>query len=239
LLTPLGKGKITGIFTLYNNSAQLVIRDTTDVKFAGLRCNGSTGVIPLVSIDSIRKLGIGIKLGEYKIKGVVISSADSGNLSKGNMVIQDGNKGITIYFGSTVVVPYKPGDSVIVDVTSDSLINYRGTIEIKGAALSSVTKVGTGTIIPKLLTIAQLNANFANYEGTLVQVVNASITGGGTYSGSKTFTDASGTMILYTAPAASFASQSVPTTPKSFTGIASYYLTTTQLQIRYPSLDVQ
>ena len=239
LLTPLGKGKITGIFTLNNNSAQLVIRDTTDVKFAGLRCNGSTGVIPLVSIDSIRKLGIGIKLGEYKIKGVVISSADSGNLSKGNMVIQDGNKGITIYFGSTVVVPYKPGDSVIVDVTSDSLINYRGTIEIKGAALSSVTKVGTGTIIPKLLTIAQLNANFANYEGTLVQVVNASITGGGTYSGSKTFTDASGTMILYTATAASFASQSVPTTPKSFTGIASYYFTTTQLQIRYPSLDVQ
>ena len=239
LLTPLGKGKITGIFTLYNNSAQLVIRDTTDVKFAGLRCNGSSGAIPIVSIDSIRKLGIGIKLGEYKIKGVVISSADSGNLSKGNMVIQDGNKGITIYFGSTVVVPYKPGDSVIVDVTSDSLINYRGTIEIKGAALSSVTKVGTGTIIPKLLTIAQLNANFANYEGTLVQVVNASITGGGTYSGSKTFTDASGTMILYTATAASFASQSVPTTPKSFTGIASYYFTTTQLQIRYPSLDVQ
>ncbi|NBX28517.1 MAG: hypothetical protein EBR55_09800, partial [Chitinophagia bacterium] len=188
LLTPLGKGKITGIFTLYNSTPQLVIRDTNDVKFAGLRCNGSTGIIPMVSIDSIRKLGIGIKLGEYKIKGIVISSADSGNLSKGNMVIQDGNKGITIYLGSTTVVPYKPGDSVIVDITGDSLINYKGTTEIKGATLSSVTKVGTGTIIPKVLTIAQLNANFANYEATLVQVLNANVSGGGTYSGSKTLT---------------------------------------------------
>jgi len=120
-----------------------------------------------------------------------------------------------------------------------SLINYRGTIEIKGAVLGAVTKVGTGTVIPKVLTIAQLNANFAAYEGTLVQILNASVTGGSTYSGSKTFTDASGSMVLYTATAASFASQSVPTTPKSFTGIASYYFTTTQLQIRYPSLDVQ
>jgi len=239
LLTPTGKGKITGIFTLYNSTPQLVIRDTADVKFAGLRCNGSTGIIPIVSIDSIRKLGIGIKLNEYKIKGVVISSADSGNISKGNMVIQDGTKGITIFFGSTTTIPYKPGDSIVIDVTGDSLINYRGTIEIKGAVLGAVTKVGTGTVIPKVLTIAQLNANFAAYEGTLVQVLNASVTGGGTYSGSKTFTDASGSMVLYTATAASFASQSVPTTPKSFTGIASYYFTTTQLQIRYPSLDVQ
>jgi len=239
LLTPTGKGKITGIFTLYNSTPQLVIRDTADVKFAGLRCNGSSGIIPIVSIDSIRKLGIGIKLGEYKIKGIVISSADSGNLSKGNMVIQDGNKGITVYLGSTTVVPYKPGDSVIVDITGDSLINYKGTTELKGATLSSVTKVGTGTIIPKVLTIAQLNANFANYEATLVQVLNASVTGGGTYSGSKTLTDASGTMVLYTATAASFANLNVPTTAKSFTGIASYFNTTTQLQIRYPSLDVQ
>jgi hypothetical protein len=72
-----------------------------------------------------------------------------------------------------------------------------------------------------------------------VQVLNASVTGGGTYSGSKTLTDASGTMTLYTATTASFASQNVPTTAKSFTGIASYFNTTTQLQIRYPSLDVQ
>ena len=40
---PGGKGTITGIYTVFNGDAQLVIRDTNDVRFRGLRCDGTTG----------------------------------------------------------------------------------------------------------------------------------------------------------------------------------------------------
>jgi hypothetical protein len=48
LTLPGGHGSITGIYTVYSTSAsngtpQLIIRDTTDVKFYSLRCDGSTG----------------------------------------------------------------------------------------------------------------------------------------------------------------------------------------------------
>src|SRR5690606_31796116 len=37
-----GSGVIVGLYTRYNNTAQLVIRDTTDVHFGPVRCDGST-----------------------------------------------------------------------------------------------------------------------------------------------------------------------------------------------------
>lgn len=35
---PLGKGTVTGIYTVFNNDKQLMIRDTTDVRLRGIRC---------------------------------------------------------------------------------------------------------------------------------------------------------------------------------------------------------
>lgn len=37
-----GSGVIVGVYTRYNNTAQLVIRDTTDVQFSPVRCDGSS-----------------------------------------------------------------------------------------------------------------------------------------------------------------------------------------------------
>lgn len=42
LTTPGGNGILVGIYTRYNNTPQLYIRDTADVKFYGPRCDGST-----------------------------------------------------------------------------------------------------------------------------------------------------------------------------------------------------
>lgn len=41
-LTPGGNGVLVGIYTRYNNTPQLYIRDTTDVHFTGSRCDGTT-----------------------------------------------------------------------------------------------------------------------------------------------------------------------------------------------------
>jgi len=44
---PQGNGEILGIYSLFNNTKQLTIRDTTDVRFYGPRCTGSGGGGPV------------------------------------------------------------------------------------------------------------------------------------------------------------------------------------------------
>lgn len=43
LTVPSGKGTITAIYTTYNATPQLIIRDTSDLTFYGKRCDGSSG----------------------------------------------------------------------------------------------------------------------------------------------------------------------------------------------------
>ena len=109
LNVPDGNGSITGIYSVYKTfktTDQLYIRDTMDVQFYGARCGGGGGggTGNLVSIDSIRSFytGSDLKLGSYKIAGVVISDAASKNISAGSVIIQDGDRGISIYFGGTI-----------------------------------------------------------------------------------------------------------------------------------------
>ncbi len=49
VLTPKGKGSITAIYTCYKSTPQLIIRDTSDVKFYDSRCAGS--IIPIMKKD--------------------------------------------------------------------------------------------------------------------------------------------------------------------------------------------
>ena len=235
---PRGNGMITAVYTRFNATAQLVIRDTTDLKFYGTRCDGTNPdntQARVISLDSLRSMyqGTGIKLGAFKIKGTVISDPANGNPTGANIVIQDGNRGMVVYYGA--VQSYAPGDSLLIDVTGDSLILYRGALELKvNGGGSTTTKVATGrTVTPQVKTIAEINANYSALEWTLVKVLNATVAGTGTYNGSKTLSDASGgTITLYTAGGASFAGQTVPSTPKNFTGIVSQFNTTKQLQMR-------
>lgn len=50
LPVPQGNGTVTGIYSLFNSTKQLTIRDTTDVQFYGPRCSGGGGTIGGTSI---------------------------------------------------------------------------------------------------------------------------------------------------------------------------------------------
>jgi hypothetical protein len=54
LPVPNGNGEIIGIYSVFNNTKQFTIRDTTDVRFNGPRCSASVGVIsgPAFSLGS-------------------------------------------------------------------------------------------------------------------------------------------------------------------------------------------
>lgn len=247
---PKGNGNIVSIYTIYkstptstNTDKQLLLRDTSDVQFNDGRCGSAPPPAGTrITIAQLRALytGSNIKITTpTSIGGVVISDAANKNISAGTVVIQDGSAGISIYFGGTIT--YNMGDSIILNVTGDSLLNYRGSLEVKTPFGSAVPgAIATGRVVtPQLKTVAELNAALAtplgsatNIEFTLVRIMNATASGGATYAGNRTLTDASGNMTLYTATAALFGTSTLPATPKTWTGYTNSYNTTREFQVR-------
>jgi hypothetical protein len=232
-----GKGNIVGIYTIFNNDKQLIIRDTADVQFKGNRCDGSSpgggGSNPtpgnLVTISALRAMFTGSNVtlpAGTQIAGTVISDPASKNLAAGNIVLQDATAGIDLYYGSTAPINnFAIGDSVLFDLSGGTLQSYNGLIEVSlGSGQLPTTKIATGkTVVPKVLTIAQLNSQINTIECQLVKIVSATATPAGTYSGSKTLTDASGNIVMYTQAAATFSGSTVPTAASDWVGFCTRF----------------
>ena len=253
---PKGHGDIAAIYTIYKSTPtstfpadkQLLLRDTSDVHFYGDRCGSTIPPGARITIAQLRALyaGSNIKITTpTSIGGVVISDAANKNVSSGTVILQEGNAGISVYFGGTIT--YHIGDSIIINITGDSLLNYHGSLEIKTPFNTTPPAVTAANrvIVPAVHTISEMNTALStalslptNIEFTMVTILNATASGGGTYAGNRTLTDASGNMTLYTAAAALFGASSLPTTPKNWTGYANTYNSTKELQIRNLS-DVQ
>ncbi len=183
-----------------------------------------------------------------KLNGIVISDPANGNVSKGNFVVQQGEYGIDVYVGSATV-PYVLGDSVSIDLTGYVLTSYNNSLELKSPSGTTLPDaVGTGkSVTPRVITIKELNTSLtsalnspANYEYTLLTLLNTTASGGSTYGSttantSRTLNDGTGTLVLYTLKTALFADQSMPTTPKSWTGYVYSYKTTPEFVVRNTS----
>lgn len=248
---PNGNGSITGISSIYISGGkatkQLVIRDSSDLQFYGTRCGGSVTPTPtpttnIITIADLRKMyaGADITLKSTQITGIVISDATSGNMSAGNMVIQDATAGIDLYFGSAAATSnFKIGDSVLVDITGAKLTSYNGLIEVSGSAsLLPKAALAKGIVVtPKILNAAQFKTQMAatpSIECTLVTIQNATVPAS-TYSASTSglvLTDVSGTTILYTSKNATFGTTATVTSPMSYTGYGTNFKGTAQLSIR-------
>jgi hypothetical protein len=240
--TPYGKGSITALYTVYNGVGQLIIRDTNDMEMGEVRCDGGARQEPEpVSIQILRSMyqGKDTVPGHLAIRGIVTSDAVNRNFGPGNIIVQDGQSAIMIYFGSQAGDIPDLGDSVSVRLSGATLTRYNGILEIKNIKSAQATVYGKGKSVAAVqLDIAELNTRFAALESVLVTISNAKITSAGNYGGSKTLKDASGTIILYTSSSASFATTPVPAISKTFRGIVTPYNTTNELKIRNPAIDV-
>ena len=236
---PTGNGSLTAVFSVFSTSNaittsnyQLFIRDTNDVKMTNLRCNGSSGGPgPLATISAIRAVYTGATTAapNNKIEGIVTSDRVNGNYETKNIAIQDATAGITVRF--TANHTYNVGDKLSIDVTGVELSEYSGLLQLSNCPTANVTVMSSGnTVTPRTCTIADLNANANAWESTLVKIINATLPSG-TYSGSKTLTDPTGTVALYTKPTAAFAGASIPSGTVSVVGILSDF-SGTQLLLR-------
>ncbi|HMN33451.1 MAG: hypothetical protein IT215_05200 [Chitinophagaceae bacterium] len=241
-LLPTGKGSIKAVYSRYNNNAQLLIRDTTDIDMTGVRCGGTLNTVTIKSIrDMFPGSGNFILPNEIKIQGTVISDKSNGNINSQNIVIQDETGGIVVRFSSATGVP-SLGDKVEVNISGQTLAEYPttggGVLQIGPVANTKFLKIGTNTITPREATLKQISDSLEAWESTLVQVKNVTFPAG-TYSGSKIITDASGSITLYTMTGASFATSTMPLTATSITGIVGQYTVTKQLSIRKLSDVIQ
>jgi hypothetical protein len=230
---PNGNGSLTAIFSVFGSSPQLAIRDLNDVKLDTARCGTGGGGTTTVSIATARGYFTGTTTtapAGKKIVGIVISSRAEGNIVSQNLVIQDATAGIVVRF--TANHSFDPGDQIEIDISNQELSEFSGLLQVNNVPNASATKTGTGTITPAVVTIADINANSEAWESTLVKVENTTITGGTTYSGSKTMNDGTGTITLFTRSQATFATATVPTGSVDVTAIVSQFNTTKQLNIR-------
>ncbi len=225
-LTPEGNGSLTAVFSIYRDDLQLYIRDLNDVDMPGERCDTGTGTGgDRISLEEIRNLfnsgATAAPDGKY-IRGVVISDRLNGNIHPQNLVLQDGAFGVVVRF--TEAHSFDLGEELEVDVSGLQLNEFNGLLQVNNVFLDRATSKGTGTLpAPRVATVAEILANAETWESTLVKVENATLSGGAIFSGNRTLTDATGSIILYTRSAASFANEPLPTGTVNVTGILAQF----------------
>jgi hypothetical protein len=235
---PNGNGTLTAIYTLYNTTKQLVIRDTSDVQFSGPRCG--SGPVTLTSIADIRSIFTGTKTNipsGKKITGIVISDRTTANLQNQNLVLQQGNglSGIVVRFSTAH--SFDLGDSLDINVSGNELSEFNGWLQVNGVTLSSAVKVGSGkTITSRIATLPDINSNFEAWESTLITTGAVALSGGtsGTYKGSVLLSAGGSTLTLFTSNSATFAATSYPSSASSVTGYLTQFNSTKQMQVRNP-----
>ncbi len=222
-MIPEGNGSIVAVFSVFGNDSQLFIRDTEDIDFTGERCSGgNTGGGDQVSIQSLRQAyasGTTTPPDGY-VQGVVISDRSTGNFQDQNMVLQDGDFGITVRFWDAH--SYNLGDEVRVDLAGAELGEFRGLVQLSSVELDNASDQGSSSLpAPKEVTVSELLAD-NDLQSTRVLIKDATI-GGAANFGFNDVTDNTGTIDFFTFSGASFASQNVPTGSVNITAIASRY----------------
>lgn len=242
-----GNGSLIGIYVPYKTTKQLVIRDTSDVKFYGSRCGTSGGggggtTITMAQLRALHTTAADVTVPPGTVVyGKVISF--SGNESAGNFRIQDGSgAGVILY--TTIGSPtYALGDVLRIDAGSGGVLTlFNGDLELKSVPLSGVTVTTTNpiTITPVVSTVAQIIANSATISSTMVKINNVtSIVAGttGTTGTNYTIKDASSTtgLVIFVRTASGIV---VNTAGTSVTGYVSVFNGTAQIGIRMAS-DIQ
>jgi len=221
---PNDKGTLLAIYTIFGTTKQLVIRDASDVRFNDARCAATPttemNIADLRALFTVTPPATVAIPDARKIKGVVISDRSAKNINDRNVIIQQGDNmsGIMVRFDATH--SFDLGDLVEVNVSGQSLEEFNGTLQVNNVPLANANKVGTGTISPRVTTIAQALANFEAWESTLIKIdENVTLSGSSTgYSGLNTFKAGTNEIKTFVLNSATFAGTTYPTSVTSIIG---------------------
>jgi hypothetical protein len=238
-----GKGDLTGIYTFYNTTGQFVIRDVTDAAaLTGTRCNGSSGGTTISTISGLRAAyaGSDVAFSSGTITGVIVSNPNNEAAGNYRLAQEDNAAGVILYTGSAIS-SLTQGTKVTVNLSGGTITAYNADLELKGITSSNITSTTTGSVTPRVATVAQIIANRAAWSSTLATINNATIAVG-TSSGTGinyTISDATGSLTTFVRTTSGLTLAAGTAT--SVTGYVSVYKsstatdTTTQLGLRTAS----
>jgi hypothetical protein len=241
---PTGNGSIVGVYTVYNNAGELQIRDPRDANMTGTRCNGGSGNLSLMQLDSIRMMDTQPGTGVYalpidkKIHVTVTSDYTTNMLTGKNCYVQDATAGIQIRFSATH--NFAKGTVLDIDVSGAELSTFAGVLQLNNIPLQNAAPVGVNPATPRTVTITDINTNYNTWESQLVKIDSVTISGPfPTYgipvgqTGQIILTDAtSNTIQLFSSSFSTFANDPYPTGTVSVTGILSEYNGVKEILIR-------
>jgi hypothetical protein len=225
-LTPGGKGGVTAVLSIFGSTRQLLIRDLDDLNLRGERCgtpvSGREDRIPIRELRELYAGGGRMVPANRKIRGVVISDKDHGNIDGRNIVLQDESAGIVVRLED--LHNYALGVEVEVVVSGEELSEFQGLLQVNRVANRQVTAIGQGTLpTPRVATVAQINANFNDWESTLVRIEGVMLSGQNVYQGELNLSDGTGRIALFTRNAATFANTAPPTQMVDVVAIVSQF----------------
>lgn len=196
------------------------------------------------TLSAIRSMYTGMALvlpANTVITGTIISDRSGFNTHGLSAFLQDQTGGISLRCDFTVTLNLN--DSISVDVSGDTLTEFNGLLQIIHVDLSSANVYGNVSFVPPLVTVGDvlnnMNLSTDTWESTLVRINNVILSNdsSGIYNGTDTVTDATGTILMFTRSAATFANSPLPNGPVNITAYITEFFVP-ELVIRNIS-DVQ
>ncbi len=166
---PPGRGRVVNGHIVVEVDSTFYTVDVTDFYELGV-----TG-LPISAVRENDENGEPTLLAEPVIvRGVVTTATGTFSTLHNDIFIQDGTGGVNIYLRNSILPTLALGDSVKVSGLVDQ---YRGLTRITSP---TITVEDTGLPVPEpvLLTTAFVDSSGEAYEGSLVKVAGAAITGG-------------------------------------------------------------
>ncbi|MFN2396036.1 MAG: DUF5689 domain-containing protein [Bacteroidales bacterium] len=236
-MLPEGNGSIIAVLAQFRDERQLYIRNLDEVMLDGERCPVPGDDMEPITIAEIKELfdqGTTSVPANRRLEGIVISDREHDNHPGQNLYIMDENgDGLALRFAA--FHEFDLGDQLRILAGSLPISRFNGLLQISDIPLGNGVVLGEGVLPePTVINIADLKANFNDFESTLIKIENIEIPAAGTFNGNITISDDTGEVIMYTYSYASFAN--TPVTPGTYTitAIASYY---NQVQLLLRSLD--
>lgn len=224
---PEGNGNIRGVLTKFGNDFQFMARTEEDVKLTNARESFNR-----IGIGALRKFTQDAAINDSRfIEGIVtLSSNNEANITARNAVIQDETGGIVLRFDADAHTLVE-GDRVRVFVQGLMVDTFSGQVQLRdvnfdgqvnGQAQLEIVAQNQPLPAPKVVTIAQVLSNA--FESQLVQIDNVQFAQDNltaNYAGSRTVTDCSDNLRVFTQNAATFGSTQVAQGNGSLVGIAN------------------
>ena len=179
---PMGNGAIVAKVARSEGLVQLVLRSTNDVAaMTGLNCGvfanceEKTGEYTNLCYlrNEFEENNVSLIGSNVKVRAQVTSRAQNGNIDANAVIVEDAGAGLLIQFDAAH--NFEAGDILEIDISSQTLIDPEGWLQISNVPLSNAAKLGSNTLNPTIISINQLNSGI--FESRLVKIENVSFTG--------------------------------------------------------------